>query len=196
MPQIDHHATTLPVEERSFEQIAAELSPALLRYLRRYAGEQAIADDLLQETLIRMARGLPGFAGRASLKTWAFAIATRVAADHFRKPDSRMRIVEMDEAEQVADAVGPVDERIVVDEMNACVRQVIDGLPEAYRAALVLHDLEELTAEQVAGICNCSVATAKIRIHRARGRLRQALQQQCSFYRDGDEVFRCERKPR
>ena len=186
---------TQTIEERSFERIAAELSPALLRYLQRYAGAHAVADDLLQETLIRMARGLPGFAGRASLKTWAFAIATRVAADHFRRPDSRVRIVEMDEAEQVEDTGCAADERLVVDEMNACVRQVIDALPEAYRAALVLHDLEELTAGQVADICHCSVATAKIRIHRARGRLKEALQQQCRFYRDGEEVFRCERKP-
>jgi RNA polymerase sigma-70 factor (ECF subfamily) len=82
----------------------------------------------------------------------------------------------------------------VVDEMNACVRQVIDSLPEDYRAALVLHDLEGLNAQQVAEICGCSLATAKIRIHRARHRLRGALQQQCEFYRDGDDVFRCDRK--
>jgi RNA polymerase sigma-70 factor (ECF subfamily) len=195
MQQADHHAMAQPIEERSFERIAAELSPALLRYLQRTVGERGLAEDLLQETLIRMARGLPGFAGRASLKTWAFAIATRAAADHFRDPGSRVRIVEMDEAEHVADISTPADERIVVDEMNSCVREVIDGLPEAYRAALVLHDLEDFTAGQVAGICNCSVATAKIRIHRARGRLKEALQQQCRFYRDGDEVFRCERKP-
>lgn len=177
-----------------FASLAAELSPALLRYLRRYAGDGGIADDLLQETLIRMARGLAGFEGRASVKTWAFAIATRVAADHFRSPAHRAAIVELDEADEVEDHARLVDEQRVIDEMNACIRQVIDSLPEDYRAALVLHDLEELTAREIAEICGASVATVKIRIHRARRRLKEALGRQCDFYRDGDNVFRCDRK--
>lgn len=182
------------VREQSFEALAQELSQPLLRYLQRSVGDRAVAEDLLQETLIRMARGLPGFAGRASVKTWAFSIATRVAADHFRTPERRLQIVEVDEAADVAATDRGIDERVVVDEMNACVRQVIDSLPEDYRAALVLHDLEGLNAQQVADICACSLATAKIRIHRARDRLREALEQQCQFYRDGDDVFRCDRK--
>jgi RNA polymerase sigma-70 factor (ECF subfamily) len=75
------------------------------------------------------------------------------------------------------------------------VREVIDSLPEDYRTALVLHDLEGQTAAQVSEIVGCSVATAKIRIHRARRRLKQALDEECRFYRDGDNVFRCDRKP-
>jgi RNA polymerase sigma-70 factor (ECF subfamily) len=74
------------------------------------------------------------------------------------------------------------------------VRQVIDSLPQDYRAALVLHDLEDLSAQHVADICGCSLATAKIRIHRARQRLRGALKRECDFYRDDDNVFRCDRK--
>lgn len=97
-------------------------------------------------------------------------------------------------ADDLPDTERPIDERVVVDEMNACVRQVIDSLPGDYRAALVLHDLEGLTAEQTAEICGCFLATAKIRIHRARDRLRKALQLQCEFYRDTDSVLRCDRK--
>ena len=77
--------------------------------------------------------------------------------------------------------------------MNACVRGVIDTLPADYRAALVLHDLEGLTAEQTAAIVGCSLPTAKIRIHRARQRLRKALEDECRFYRDDGSVFRCTR---
>lgn len=183
-----------PAEPRSLTDVAAELSEPLLRYLGRYVGERAVAQDLLQETLVRVARGLPGFEGRASLKTWAFSIATRVAADHFRQPVNRVRIVEIDEAAALPGADPAVELRVVVDEMNACVRQVIDSLPEDYRAAIVLHDLEGLTAAQTAEICGCSVPTAKIRIHRARLRLREALARECSFYRDSDNVLRCDRK--
>ena len=83
---------------------------------------------------------------------------------------------------------------MVIDEMNSCVREVIESLPEDYRAALVLHDLQGLTAAATAEACDCSLATAKIRIHRARARLRKALGEECEFYRDDDGVFRCDRK--
>ncbi len=177
-----------------FEQVANELSAPLLHYLRRLVNDATVAEDLLQETLVRIARGLPGFEQRSELKTWAFSIATRVTSDHFRQPANRLSIVDMDDAPEPLDSDRSADQRIVIDEMNACVRQVIDTLPEDYRAALVLHDLEGLTAEETAGICGCSVATAKIRIHRARARLTAALQHECDFYRDGEDVLRCDRK--
>lgn len=182
-------------QQASFEKLAQTLSQPLLRYLQRLVGDQAVADDLLQETWIRIARGLRSFTGRSSVKTWAFSIATHAATDYLRKPERRLRIVEVSEADDLPDIGRPVDERVVVDEMNACVRQVIDSLPDDYRAALILHELEGLTAEQTAEVCHCSLATAKIRIHRARDRLRKALQQQCEFYRDPEAVLRCDRKP-
>lgn len=178
----------------SLEQVAAELSAPLLRYLGRYVGDQALAEDLLQETLLRVDRGLPGFAGRSSLQTWTFSIATRVAADHYRKAANRIHIVEVDESAGLAADDLAIDSRLVIDEMSSCVREVIESLPEDYRAALVLHDLEGHTAVEVAEICGCSLATAKIRIHRARARLREALRGACEFYRDGDDVLRCDRK--
>lgn len=178
----------------SFSELAQELSPPLLRYLERYAGDPAVAEDLLQETLIRIARGLPGFGGRASVKTWAFSIATHVAADHFRQAANRAQIVEFEESVECSSREPAVDQRLVIDEMNACIRQIVDSLPADYRAALVLHDLQGLVVAEVAEICGCSVPTAKIRIHRARARLRQALQQACDFYRDSENVFRCDRK--
>jgi RNA polymerase sigma-70 factor (ECF subfamily) len=181
-------------EQPVFEDLARDLAPPIMRYLERYVGDRTAAEDLCQETLMRMHKGLSKFAGRSSIKTWAFSIASRVAADYLRQPGRKMRIVELEEAAEPIDPDRAIDERLIVDEMNTCVRQVIDSLPEAYRAALILHDLEGLSAEQTAEICDCSVASAKIRIHRARLRLEQALKAQCAFYRDPDNVFRCDRK--
>ena len=182
------------VQRVTFPQLAQQLSKDLLHYLQRYVGDQATAEDLLQETLTRMDRGLVDFVGRSSAKTWAFSIATHVAADYLRKPDRRVQIVDVDEGTRYSDAEPSIDERLVVDEMSACVRQVVDSLPEDYRAALVLHELQGLTAEETAAICGCSLATAKIRIHRARLRLKKALRDECEFYRDSENVFRCDRK--
>lgn len=175
-----------------FEDVAEELSGPLRRYLERLVGNRATADDLLQETLLKIARALPEFEGRSSVKTWAFTIATRVATDHLRRPQNRTQMTEIDETVQVVDA--ETDQKLVVDEMSSCMREVVDSLPEDYRTALVLHDLEGQTATQVAEIAGCSIATAKIRIHRARRRLKQALHEECRFYRDRENVFRCDRK--
>jgi RNA polymerase sigma-70 factor, ECF subfamily len=183
-----------PKTEGSIESALAELSLPVLRYLERYVGNRTVAEDLQQETLVRIARGFNAFDGRSSLKTWAFSIANRVAADYFRQPERRHQIVELDEAADIVDPEREIGERVIQDEMNQCVRQVIDSLPDNYRAALILYDLEELSIEQTAEICQCSIANAKIRIHRARARLKNALQQQCAFYRDDEGVYRCDRK--
>lgn len=182
-------------QDLSVNVVLAEVAQPVLHYLERYVGNRSIAEDLQQETLLRIAKGLPDFAGRSALKTWAFSIASRVAADYFRHPDRQARIVDLDEAGEVPDPDPDIHGRLIEDEMNQCVRQVIDSLPDVYRSALILHDLEGLSAEQVAQICDCTLANAKIRIHRARNRLKEALNQACSFYHDREGGYRCDRKP-
>lgn len=178
----------------AFEAVAGTVTPQLRRYLERMTGNVSVAEDLLQETLLRIARGLEHFEGRSSLRTWAFTIATRVVADHFRRPEAKTRLVDIDDSATLASEDPEIEQRLVVGEMNACVREIIDSLPQAYRAALVLHDLEGFTVASTAEACGCSLATAKIRIHRARARLKKALQDECSFYHDDDDVLRCDRR--
>ena len=178
----------------AFDTAAHELASSILHFIEWSVGNRAVAEELLQETLIRMNKGLPSFAGRSSLKTWAFSIARNVVADYLRHPDRERSIVPLD---QVKEAVAPereIDERLVASEMNECIRAIIETLPESYRAALILHDLEGLSAEQIAEVCDCSVATAKIRIHRGRRKLKDALAKLCDFYHDKESVFRCDRK--
>ncbi len=168
----------------------------MLRFLERYVGDPAVARELCQEALLRIHTKLHTFAGRSSIKTWAFSIAGRVAADYLRQPAQQCTIVGLDAVAEPADPALPPVQQMIADEMNACVRRVIDSLPADYRAALILHDLEGLSAPETAEICECSVASAKMKIHRARLRLQQALNGECEFYRDPDNVFRCDRKAR
>ncbi|MBX9604791.1 MAG: RNA polymerase sigma factor [Gammaproteobacteria bacterium] len=183
-----------PSIELDFDVIAREQSPALLRYLRRRVGDHADAADLLQETLIKASRGLGSFAGRASLQTWLLAIARNVANDFLRRPERRHSFVAVEEAIEVEDGALGVEQRMEADETNLCVREVIDSLTPDYRAALILHDLEGLDCEQTAEVVGGSVGAVKVRLHRARLRLKSVLERRCGFYRDSDSVLRCERR--
>lgn len=175
----------------SFEELADELSPQLTAYLTRMTGNAADADDLLQETLMRIARALPEFEGRSSPKNWAFKIATNVAIDFLRKArKGKFSEFSPDEDQSEVDE----EDRMVLDEMNECVRGVIDGLPPDYRAALILFNLQGKSVAETAQILDISVAAAKVRIHRARARLKEALNRKCDFYISDDGNLRCDRK--
>ena len=175
----------------TFEDIVGELSGPLSAYLKRMTGNAADADDLLQETLMRIARGLPQFEQRSSVKTWAYRIATTVAIDFFRKTQ-KDHFVELNDTDDCSDF--DEDDRLVLDEMNACVRDVIDGLPPDYRAALVLYNLQGKSVDETARICEVSVSTAKIRIHRAKAHLQKALDEKCVFYKSANGNLRCDKK--
>lgn len=177
-----------------FEFVAREFSPRLLRYLRRQIGNDATANDLLQETLIGISRGLAGFEGRASTKTWVFAIASRVVADHLRRPGMSTTIVDMEALRDADDGESALDDRLEFDEMNQCVREVIDSLPSDYRTALILHDLEDMDCAQTASVLGITAGATRVRIHRARARLKQALERECGFYHDSQNVLRCQRQ--
>lgn len=181
-------------KQPEFDDVAEELKLAILHFIELSVGNQAVAEELMQETLIRINKGITSFAGRSTVKTWAFSIARHIVADYLRHPNQRRSIIPLDEIAEPLDPDREIDERLVESEMNDCIRSFIDSLPETYRTALILSDLEGFTAKQLAEVCDCSVATAKIRIHRARSKLKTVLAAECDFYRDNINVFRCDRK--
>lgn len=178
-------------ENNSFGDLATELSPALARYLRRQVRDEALVEDLLQETLLRIAGGLSGFDGRSSLKTWAFAIAARVAIDHFRRRGVLPSASELSDVADVPDGARSPDEILAVEQMNDCVRNIIASLPDTYREAILLHHFNDLSAHEAAEVCGCTESNAKVRIHRGRTALKKALEEACELYRDADDVLRC-----
>jgi RNA polymerase sigma-70 factor (ECF subfamily) len=90
-----------------------------------------------------------------------------------------------------------MDQRLIEDEMNTCIRNVIDGLPESYRAVLTLSEFEDFKNREIAEILGITLESVKINLHRARSRLRKALEHQCEFYRTDKSELACEpAKPR
>lgn len=175
----------------SFEALVDELGGPLFRYLCRMLGNSADADDVLQDSLLRIAQGLPGLEREEAVRSWAFRITTHAAIDHIRKRE-RANLLALEEDEGPTDVAD--DDPLVLDEMNACVREVIDGLPPEHRAALVLFHIEGKSMAETAEILGISPGATRVRVHRARARLKAALGRECTFYRTPEGATRCDRR--
>lgn len=194
-----------PQENLEFDAVHGEYRQRILRYLEGMVGP-AEAEELTQETFLKVSRALAGFRGEAKLSTWIYRIATNVALDRLRSKSPPTRSPELSlESNEMAEAVPDTDvwsgeERPVATqvlaraEMDACIRDVVTDLPDEYKAVLVLSEFEGLKAREVADVLGHSVGAVKIRLHRARERLRAALEAKCTFHRDERNVFGCEPK--
>jgi len=189
-------------QAEDLESLYAKHHGTILRYLHRLTRNRDRAEELTQETFLRVGRGLRRFRGDSKITTWIYRIATNVYLDECRKPPPLGRSPERAEAtpgEPSGPPAGPLpklaDRLFEESEMGNCIREVIDGLPPDHRTAIVLHDLQGLPNKEVARILDCSLDAAKIRVHRARQRLRARLAEGCDFYHDEENVLRCDRKP-
>ena len=167
--------------------------------ISRLVADPDEVEDLTQETLLRVVRGLPRFRGEASLRTWALRIAGNVVIDQRRRSACRpapppVVAPEADPAEgELELAPAPPDqlERTISAD---CLRGALATLSASYRQVFELHDLSGLTGAEIAELLDLPLATVKIRIHRARRRLRERCEAGCEVYRgDRGEVACCPR---
>jgi RNA polymerase sigma-70 factor (ECF subfamily) len=184
-----------------FADVFDEFQRPIYNYLLRMTQSQAEAEDLTQETFVRVQRGLPTFRGEASLSTWIYRIATNVSLDHLRRSATRQAkaAISLEETqsdrEWVLDETASSPEQVAAQsEMSACVQGFIRDLPPSYRTVMVLHDLQGLKNREIADVLECSLSTAKIRLHRARKKLRATLDAGCDFAHDERNIFVCEPK--
>ncbi len=183
----------------NFDQLYETFHPRIQRYLSSLVGEDA-ACDLTQAVFLKVSQSLDSFRGESSLATWLYRIATNLAHDYSRSPHAQQQRREQQLAEHESfddlpdSSLAAMDSAYIRQEMTDCIRRVVVGLPENYRAALLLVEFEELTNQEAADILGISLEAVKIRLHRARGILRQAMQGQCTFYRDERNELMCDRK--
>ena len=178
-----------------FDRIYAEHHARILRYLTRMVGAQD-AEDLAQEVFIRAARSYDDFRHEAKIETWLYRIATHVAVDRLRGTASRRETLLGQELDEVAadgqESVSSLEEKTLRRAANECIRNVIYGLPENYRTPLILSELEGFTNREIAEILDVSLDTVKIRLHRAKEQLKQALLDACQFSRDERNELTCD----
>ncbi len=188
--------------KREFQDTYRDFNEKIRRYVARLVGE-ADSEDVTQEVFLKVNAGLKDFRGDSSLSTWIYRIATNAAMDYRRKSLTRPQEQVSDgdiagapacEDDLAADPSSSPDRQLIRKEMNDCIKGIVDGLPENYRTVLVLSDLEELPNDEIAEVLDITLETVKIRLHRARTRLKKELERHCSFYRDERNELACDRK--
>jgi RNA polymerase sigma-70 factor, ECF subfamily len=142
----------------------------------RLTGDEEDARDVVQEAYLRAYRGLKRFRGDAQFSTWMYRITANCAATHLGRR-ARHRHDALDEVEGVADAHPDRDPqlRADADDLRNRLQVALDGLPPRLRAVVVLRDVYDLPHESIAAELGISESAAKVRLHRARNKLREQL---------------------
>ena len=154
--------------------------------------DEWVADDLIQETFIKVQKSLNQLKDESKLSPWIFKIAYNLCQDHFRKTSHSSN------SEQVlSEKIGILSEplfqkKFEQHQMGACVQEKIRLLPESYQTVLVLFDLMEFSHQEIAEILETSAENVKVRLHRARKQLKTILEKECRFEIDERNVLICD----
>src|SRR5574341_1125191 len=177
-------------DDSEFQKVYKVFQPKILRYIARLVGE-AEAEDITQQIFMKVSAALRNFRGESQLSTWIYRIANNAALDRLRSP-SYQRIVQNCSASaeaEIDDRNAWIEERALLvehqifrKEMNQCIMGFIERLPENYRIVLLLSEIEGLRNNEIAEILGVSLGTVKIRLHRARERLKEELWTNCDPY--------------
>jgi RNA polymerase sigma-70 factor (ECF subfamily) len=174
-------------EERAFEELVSRYEARVYRLACRLTGNEGDANDVLQEAFLAVYRGLPGFRAESRFSTWLYRIATNAALMHrrarARRPTESLEafLPRFDgDGRHVAEpadllAASRADELLDRKLLAERAQAGLDRLPDIYRDAFVLRDLEELETAEVAELLGIDAAAVRQRVHRARLMLRGYL---------------------
>lgn len=159
----------------AFQRLLETLGPSLYAFFRRSTGDAAVAEDLVQTTLLKLHGARGSWQPKERLRPWIFTIAANVRADWLR---SRGRAVEEAlDGEPPPDPAAPDDARagLLARERDDRVRAALEGLSEPQRAVVHLHRFEGLSLAEVGSALGISEGAAKLRAFRAYEQLRKLL---------------------
>lgn len=177
-------------EPDALGRLAEHFGPRLHGFLVRMCGSGDVADDLLQETFVRLVRTIDSYQHDARFAAWLYRIATNLAHDHRRRIRRRGATLSLDaapgerdrgDAERFewgpVDAGGPSpDAGAIAGEQQARLAAAMDELSEMDREILLLRHFSELPFAEIAALLEIPLGTALARAHRALARLRGALE--------------------
>jgi RNA polymerase sigma-70 factor, ECF subfamily len=168
---MDERAAAISREERFEAELLPQLRP-LFGAAYRMTGNAHDAEDLVQETFLRAYRAIDRFQPGTSARAWLLTILQRARTDAFRRRKRRPQTVELTE-DGPQPAVAPAQNALASGYED--LERALSALPEAFRTAVVLRDLQELSYAEIAEALGVPVGTVMSRIHRGRALLREAL---------------------
>lgn len=174
---------TKDVEEARWRELRARLHG----FVGRRVGNPEDAEDVVQDVFVRMQRNIDALSSADRLYAWAFRIARNAIADHYRSPNRRD--VPGEAAAKVmegltADPIGDEPSNDARAEMARCIAPMVRGLPDNYRWAIELTELEGMTQAAAAERLGLSLPGAKSRVQRGRARLKEMLLRCCEIETD------------
>lgn len=186
-------------DEQAFAQLVRRYHGSMLKVARAHVSTAAVAEEVVQEAWLGVLKGIGRFEGRSSLKTWLFRILVNTAKTRGVRERRTVPFSSLgpDEPAVAGDRFRPSDEahaghwtpagipvpwdeipevRIEADETFAVVRDTINALPENQRAVITLRDIEGWRSEEVREFLEVTEANQRVLLHRARARVRRALE--------------------
>jgi RNA polymerase sigma-70 factor (ECF subfamily) len=168
-----------------FQELVRRYEQKLYNFGRRMCRNEADAEDLVQDTFLNVYRFLKDFRYETKFKNWLYRVAANTSLKRQRRskfaPEPELSLEDHvgNEGAEALDEVPewarmPLDQ-ILTEELLETLNQAIWSLPEKYRIVAILRDVEEFSTEETAQILNLSPANVKVRLHRARLFLRDAL---------------------
>ncbi|MDQ1439123.1 MAG: hypothetical protein QOK43_2752 [Acidimicrobiaceae bacterium] len=161
-------------EPPSWEDVAREHARFLYTVAYRLTGDHDDAQDLVQEVLLRVRRGLATYQP-GSMEGWLSRITTNAFLDEMRRRRRRPADALPADPERVLPRHPPADEALAAETLPADVQTALLGLPDDFRAAVVLCDVAGLSYQEIGEALDIPVGTVRSRIHRGRALLREAL---------------------
>jgi RNA polymerase sigma-70 factor (ECF subfamily) len=157
-------------EMRAFEELARSYRPRIRGICFRYTGNRADAEDLVQEVLLRIYRGLDGFRGESSFRTWVYRVTVNACLNWVasRKPFDAFDA-------EIPDPRPSVIERLLRGESRAQLRRAVSELPDRQRMTVLLRVYEELSHKEIAEVMACPIGTVKANFFFALQNLRKRL---------------------
>jgi len=153
-------------DERAFVTLVRRHHDAMLRLASSFVPNVAVAEEVVQDTWVGVLRGIDGFEGRSSFRTWLF----RILVNRARTAGAReRRTIAVGDTEAVED-------RLEAGKLAGFLRTAIGDLPERQRQVVTLRDIEGLTSEEVCSVLEISESNQRVLLHRGRSRLRQAIE--------------------
>jgi RNA polymerase sigma-70 factor, ECF subfamily len=176
-------------DERAFVSLVKRYHEPMLRLAASFVPSHAVAEEVVQDTWLAVLRGLDGFEGRSSLKSWLF----RILVNRARTTGTREhRSVPVADPEPAVDPgrfeasgswadppehwIEAAESRVEAGKLAGRIRAWLDELPARQREVVLLRDVEELSSEEVCAVLSISEGNQRVLLHRGRSRLRQLFE--------------------